>query len=267
MNKLNYYKRLLSVLTSGVITLTFSGCNSNKEVYLSSNDNDSSYSDNVDSVSTIPETVIESNISTSDNNNFETTVISDTMITSTLLSTTDLTTTVTVDYNGYSDDDIVISEHFKVLGDDIKNNLNSSSIDSDTLLLKSKNYFIYCVDFLFYDSEIYGIKFNDLTDSFKQQLLLDIAAIDSLICSKFPNYKEIISEKSSTAFNKASEIIKAGSKNIKDFSKEKLGQENYDMIGDIYDEFKNQTVNDFDTFVDILNVGKQKVKNWYEGLN
>lgn len=272
MNKLNYYKRLLSVLTSGMITLTFSGCNSNKEDYSSSNDNNSSYGDDVVSIATALDVSTESYVDTSikfeTTNVSETAFISDTVITSTILTTTPstTTTTVTVDNNCYSDEDIIILEHFKSLGDDMKNSLNSNTIDNETLLLKCKSYFIYCVDFLFYDSEINGIKFSDLTDSFKQQLLADIATIDSLICSKFPNYKETISEKSGAAYNKASEIIKAGSENIKDFSKEKLGQDNYDMIGDIYEEFKDQTVSDFDTFLDILDFGKQKVKDWYEGL-
>ena len=106
------------------------------------------------------------------------------------------------------------------------------SFDSEEFLDKGKSYFIYCVDFLFYDGEIKGIKFDDLTDSAKEQLLLDITNIDSLICFKYPNYKDEIKEGYGKAYTRASEVIREGSNNIKDFSKDKLGEDNYDKLGE-----------------------------------
>ena len=77
-----------------------------------------------------------------------------------------------------TDSDLEILDSFSKMGNSIRD-----SFDSGELLDKGKSYFIYCVDFLFYDGEIKGIKFDDLTDSAKEQLLLDITTIDSLICS------------------------------------------------------------------------------------
>lgn len=166
--------------------------------------------------------------------------------------------TTTETKNPLTENDYIILEHFKELGQTIKDNINSSEI-----LEKGKAYFVYCVDFLFYDKEIKGIKFSDLSDKAKEQLLNDINLIDELICSKYPNYKETISEKNSNAYNKASEIIKKGSKNIEEFSKEKLGEDNYNKI---VDEIKEQSEEDKEALQDLFKEGKEKVKNWYEGL-
>lgn len=152
-----------------------------------------------------------------------------------------------------SDDEIL--DHFKEVGEEVKNKFNL-----DTFLQASKEYFVYCVDFLFYDKSINNIKFSDLTDRAKQQLLLDIVTIDDLICSKFPNYKEKISEGSKDIYQKAIDIIRAGSKNIKDFSKEKLGDENYEKLKKYQELFKETAFGDWDKFLDILKTAKKKIK-------
>ena len=159
------------------------------------------------------------------------------------------------------DTDSEVLEYFSKMGNSVR-----ESFDSDELLDKGKSYFIYCVDFLFYDGEIGGIKFNDLTDSAKQQLLRDISTIDSLICTKYPNYKADIKEGYGKAYNKASEVIKSGSENINEFSRDKLGEDNYNKMREYKDLFIDTAFGDWDDFVDIVGKGKQKVKDWYEGL-
>ena len=160
-----------------------------------------------------------------------------------------------------TDNDLEILDYFGKMGDIVKESFNS-----EDLLDKGKSYFIYCVDFLFYDGEINGIRFNDMTDSAKEQLLRDISTIDSLICSKYPNYKDDIKEGYGNAYNKASEVIRVGSENINEFSRDKLGEENYNKLKEYKDLFVDTAFGDWDDFVDILGKGKQKVKDWYEGL-
>lgn len=165
----------------------------------------------------------------------------------------------------YSDADSTVLEEFSNIGNEI-----IDSRDSSDFLDKGKSYFIYCVDFLFYDGEIKGVKFNDLSEMAREQLICDIITIDNLICSKFPNYKETISEGSSEAFDKASDIIHSGTTNVKDYSREKLGDENYDKIGEYKDLFVEQTSREWDEFKDIVgsgyDKGKSKIKDWYEGF-
>ena len=135
---------------------------------------------------------------------------------------------------------------------------------------KAKGVFISIVDFLFYDGEIKGIKFNDLTEEGKKRVLELATDVDSFIMTKFPMYKEDIADVTKTAYIKASELIKKGANNIKEFSKEKLGEENYNAIIDAKDELVEYTKDAFEIVGNISsnlwNNAKEKIKNWYEGF-
>jgi len=72
--------------------------------------------------------------------------------------------------------------------------------DNTTFREKAKNIFVTVVDFLFYDKEIKGYKFKDLTYETKLKVLKICASIDNKIDEYFPNYKD---------------KIKAGYENIK----------------------------------------------------
>ena len=135
---------------------------------------------------------------------------------------------------------------------------------------KLKGTFITIVDFIFYDSEIKGIKFNDLTDGAKQNILDTAAMIDSKIMNKYPNYKEEISTKTKSAYVKASELIKKGAENINQFSRDKLGEDNYNSIIEAKDELVYYTKNAASIIGNvtssIFNTAKSKIKSWYENL-
>lgn len=133
---------------------------------------------------------------------------------------------------------------------------------------KLKGIFITIVDFLFYDTEIDGVTFDELTENGKQEVLKIANAIDEKIENKFPDYKETISGKTKNAFNKASELIKKGANNINEFSREKLGEENYNSIINAKDELIKYTKNAFEIIGDIgselFNKASSSIKNWYE---
>jgi len=145
-------------------------------------------------------------------------------------------------------------------------------LESDKQFLDDvKGSFITIVDFIFFDSEINGVKFDDLTDAGKQKVLEISSNIDTKIESKYPNYKETISEKTKDAFNKAGILIKEGANNINEFAKEKLGEENYNNIIESKDELIKYTKNALKTIgefsSDLYESGKQKVKEWYNKFN
>ena len=239
----------------------FTGCGNEKS-------NNSSDTTLTAGTSTCPTTVLSTttNLSTTTVHPVTTTLTTSTtpIMTSTSLATTYTNSNViTVSSDVYTtctitDTDSEVLEYFSEIGKSVRDNF-----DSEELLDKGKSYFIYCVDFLFYDGEIKGIKFDDLTDGAKEQLLRDISSIDSLICTKYPNYKEDIKEGYGKSYNKASEIIRDGSNNIKDFSKDKLGEENYNKIKEYKDLFVDITSDDWNEFVGILGKGKQKAEDWY----
>ena len=265
--KIKFYK---SIAFSGACLVSFCGCSNKSNNVSETANNVSSGFDYVDI--TLPSTTalptITTFISTTTALPTTTTFVSTATSSSTSISSTDSYSSFVTDIEDYSvttctitDDDSKVLDFIGKMGDSVR-----ESFDSEELLDKGKSYFIYCVDFLFYDGEIGGIKFDDLTDSAKEQLLLDISTIDSLICSKYPNYKDDIKEGYGTAYNKASEVIKEGSTNVKDFSKEKLGEENYNKMKEYKDLFIDTAFGDWDDFVNILGKGKQKIKDWYEGL-
>ena len=168
----------------------------------------------------------------------------------------------------YSNIDEKAIETFNNLEEDIDNILNSETVNNAKD--KAKGIFVTIVDFLFYDSEINGVTFVELTDSGKQKVLEIASRIDTKIENKFPNYKETISETAKEAFNKASELIKKGANNLKEFSKEKLGEENYNSIVEAKDELVEYTKEAIDIIGDVgsdlLDSGKEYIKNWYENF-
>lgn len=163
------------------------------------------------------------------------------------------------------EDGIIINE-FNSIKDRITNYLNSA--DFENFKDSAKGVFINIVDFIFYDGEIKGIKFNDLTEEGKKQVLVLASSIDSMITNKYPTYKEDISTNTKDAYKKASELIKQGDKSISDFSKNKLGEENYNAIKNAKDELVEYSKQAIEIIGDFSsktwsNV-KNKVKNWYE---
>ena len=168
----------------------------------------------------------------------------------------------------YSNNDEIAIQTFNNINNEIDSILNNEDIENAKD--KVKGTFITIVDFIFYDSEINGVTFDELTDGGKQKILELANKIDTKIENKFPNYKETISDTTKKAFNKASELIKKGAYNLSEFSKEKLGEENYNAIIDAKDEFIDYTKQAIDIIGDvgsnIFENGKEYIKNWYENL-
>ena len=165
----------------------------------------------------------------------------------------------------YSDKDTEVINSLNETLSKVKSNVSDSSF-----LDSAKGVFISVVDFLFYDGSISGVTFDELTDSGKRKVLEIASNIDSTIENKFPGYKETISDKASNAFNKASEIIKDGAKDLNDFAREKLGEDNYQSIIDAKDELIVYTKNAINFIGDVSsslwNSAKDKLNNWYQNF-
>lgn len=164
----------------------------------------------------------------------------------------------------YSSNDEVVINSLESSLTKINNGSTSDSSFSDS----AKGVFVSIVDFLFYDGEINGVTFDELTDKGKEQVLKLANKVDGAIESKIPGYKETISDTASKAFNKASEIIKSGANNLNNFAREKLGEENYQSIIDAKDELVYYTKNAINFLGDIggkvFNTVKDKLDSWYQ---
>lgn len=173
--------------------------------------------------------------------------------------------TVTAVTTVESQNDNIVVSNFNELKKDINELLSSENVEN--IKENCKEAFVTMVDFIFFDGDIKGIKFDDLSDAGKKEVLSLASSIDDLIMKKFPNYKEEISDVTSSAYNKASELIKKGSTNVKDFAKEKLGEDNYNKIKSVKDSVLDAIKNEWnDTKEDageLIDTVKDKIKNWY----
>ena len=176
-------------------------------------------------------------------------------------TTNNTNTSETITYS--SNDEVVINSLESSLTK-INNGDGSDSSFADS----AKGVFVSIVDFLFYNGEISGVTFDELTDSGKQKVLEIASKVDSAIESKIPGYKETISDTASKAFNKASEIIKSGANSLNNFAREKLGEENYQSIIDAKDELVYYTKNAINFLGDVggkvFNSVKDKLDSWYQ---
>ena len=171
----------------------------------------------------------------------------------------------TIKNDNYNEkDNIVIDELNNTL-----NNIEKSTRD-ENFKDKASSTFISIVDFLFYDGTIKGISFDELTEKGKEKVLEIASKIDVKLEEKCPGYKETISNSTSKAYQKASEIIKNGTKNINDFAKNALGDENYQAIIDAKDELVKYSKESLNYVTGagskVFNNTKEKLNEWYQNF-
>lgn len=164
------------------------------------------------------------------------------------------------------------NEKDNIVIDELNNTLKNieESTQDENFKDKASSTFISIVDFLFYDGTIKGISFDELTEKGKEKVLEISSKIDVKLEEKCPGYKEKISNSTSKAYQKASKIIKNGAKNINDFAKNALGDENYQAIIDAKDElakYSKEALN-FVTGAGskVFNNTKEKLNEWYQNF-
>lgn len=164
------------------------------------------------------------------------------------------------------------NEKDNIVIDELNNTLKNieESTQDENFKDKASSTFISIVDFLFYDGTIKGISFDELTEKGKEKVLEISSKIDVKLEEKCPGYKEKISNSTSKAYQKASEIIKKGAKNINDFAKSALGDENYQAIIDAKDELVKYSKKSLNYVTGagskVFNNTKEKLNEWYQNF-
>lgn len=164
------------------------------------------------------------------------------------------------------------NEKDNIVIDELNNTLKNieESTQDENFKDKASSTFISIVDFLFYDGTIKGISFDELTEKGKEKVLEISSKIDVKLEEKCPGYKEKISNSTSKAYQKASEIIKNGAKNINDFAKNALGDENYQTIIDAKDELVKYSKESLNYVTGagskVFNNTKEKLNEWYQNF-
>ena len=164
------------------------------------------------------------------------------------------------------------NEKDNIVIDELNNTLKNieESKQDENFKDKASSTFISIVDFLFYDGTIKGISFDELTEKGKEKVLEISSKIDVKLEEKCPGYKEKISNSTSKAYQKASKIIKKGAKNINDFAKSALGDENYQAIIDAKDELVKYSKESLNYVTGagskVFNNTKEKLNEWYQNF-
>lgn len=215
------------------------------------------------------------------NNNIQTTTenITTTEVTTemttemTTENTTELTTEQITEYIEPSDDEIITSEYIEPISEEITTEEESkdnkvlnffseqykdlqesiNSIDTEAIKTKGKALTVTFIDFIFYDGEIYGITYDELSEGVKEQIYQDFCDIDALIENYVPGYKEAIGEK----YQVVVDFISPKYYYVVDKIKEFIGEDNLEKLNEIKE-------NAGDVVSDLYNKEKEKIKEKYE---
>ena len=143
--------------------------------------------------------------------------------------------------------------YFEEAKDNLKELAAKDNIDE--IKSKGKEYIITGIDFIFYNQQIKGVYFNDLTDDAKKSIIKTLKNIDAAVMEYYPEYKEDISSK-----NKAA-VVFLDEKYIYSLDKiiEFLGEENFEAIGAAKDELKDSVS---ETFEQTSSYVKKKYNEW-----
>ena len=120
---------------------------------------------------------------------------------------------------------------------------------------KGKEYVITGVDFIFYDKEMNGVTFDDLTEEGKKVTLENLETIDGWIMEIAPDYKDKIGEK----YQVVKDFVSTTYYDVLESIKESLGEENYSAIQEKKNEIK-------DSITSTKDKALEKVSEWYQNF-
>ena len=141
--------------------------------------------------------------------------------------------------------------------------MESEIEQSTTFKDKFKEYFVLIVDFIFYDTEINGYTFNELSSNAKTKIIAIALKMDNKIEEFIPGYKETISSTSSRVYNNVKEKLVTLYMDIAvDLCDN--NNEGCNKAKEIFGEIKDACSIGWDFIKSFASSGALKVKEWYE---
>lgn len=144
-----------------------------------------------------------------------------------------------------------VIEYFENMEDEVKN--------STSFKEKFKEYFTTIVDFIFYDKEIKGYTFKELSGTAKAKIVGIALKIDSKIEEYVPNYKETIS---GTYKDIKERLITLYMDIATDICKN--NEEGCNKVKDIFADIKSTCKIGWNFIKNLIGSGTSKIKEWYE---
>ena len=158
------------------------------------------------------------------------------------------------------------SENIKNENDVIQyfeNNYNDINSNKVSIKDKAKEYFIDIVDFIFYDKEIKGYTFNELSDNAKIKVIAFALKIDSKIEEHIPGYKKSISSNGNKIYTDVKERLVSSYLDLS----VKICSNNEDGCNkakDIFSDIKDNCKICWSFIKKLASDGGNKLKDWYE---
>ena len=202
-------------------------------------------------------------------------LVSTIIITGCTKPTSEVKVTDKYEYNLIEEKEISSDEEFVTYINNVEQEVTTITEKEEVTVEDQKvleNTFITLTDFIFYDGEINGVTFDELTDEAKEKVLDIYDKIDTKIESVFPNYKEDIASTSKDVYANLKKEINELKDKIKDKYIDEYGQEKYDNLEQSYNESK-ETLKDsaqstYETLKDVstefYEKTKNKAENWYK---
>lgn len=144
-----------------------------------------------------------------------------------------------------------------------ENNYNDINSNKVSIKDKAKEYFIDIVDFIFYDKEIKGYTFSELSDNAKIKVIALALKIDSKIEEYIPGYKNSISSNGSKIYTDVKERLVSSylDLSVKICSS---NEEGCNKAKDIFSDIKDNCKIGWSFIKKLVSDGGNKLKDWYE---
>lgn len=128
---------------------------------------------------------------------------------------------------------------------------------------KAKEYFIDIVDFIFYDKEIKGYTFSELSDNTKIKVIALALKIDSKIEEYIPGYKKSISSNGNKIYTDVKDRLVSSylDLSVKICSN---NEEGCNKAKDIFSDIKDNCKIGWSFIKKLASDGGNKLKEWYE---
>lgn len=144
-----------------------------------------------------------------------------------------------------------------------ENNYNDINSNKASIKDKAKEYFIDIVDFIFYDKEIKGYTFSELSDNAKIKVIALALRIDSKIEEYIPGYKKSISSNGNKIYTDVKDRLVSSylDLSVKICSNNEDG---CDKAKDIFSNIKDNCKIGWSFIKKLASNGGNKLKDWYE---
>ena len=154
-----------------------------------------------------------------------------------------------------SEEDVV--NYFEKKYDEVNNNSWNDVKD------KAKEYFIDIVDFIFYDKEIKGYTFSELSDNTKIKVIALALKIDSKIEEYIPGYKKSISSNGNKIYTDVKDRLVSSylDLSVKICSN---NEEGCNKAKEIFSDIKDNCKIGWSFIKKLASDGGNKLKDWYE---